>query len=120
MWYNEEGFDEEGFDSHGVNVHGEVKPKKALQNQEEEDVRAACKTEAGRRFLWRIISACKVFEDFEPLQLDKEDQKQIGRRSVGLQILAIIQGVDKDIFITMMSENHIREKEQEYARAKYK
>lgn len=119
-WYDEGGFDVDGFDENGRNRYGEVKPAKAFQNLASEDVKAVCSTEAGRRFIWRLISICKVFDDFEPMQLDKEDQKQIGRRSVGLQILAIIQEVDKDMFFTMMKENHTREREQDYARAKYK
>lgn len=119
-WYDENGYDEEGFDRSGVNQYGEISAQKGEMNLEKEDILASCKTEAGRRFLWRILSFCEVFGEFEPLQSDKADQKQMGRRSVGLYIIGILQEADKDLFLKMLNENHNREKEKEYARTKYR
>lgn len=118
--YDENGYDENGYDKHGVNAWGEVSPEKAEMNAEKEDIRATVKTEAGRRFMWRILEFCNVWGDFEPNQSDKDDQKQMGRRSVGLHIMGIIEEADKQLLLTMINENHVREKEREYARTKYR
>ena len=44
----------------------------------------------------------------------------MGRRSVGLHIMGIIEEADKQLLLTMINENHVREKEREYARTKYR
>lgn len=119
-WYDENGYDDEGYDKDGVNVYGEVSPAKAGMNQEKEDILSSCKTEAGRRFLWRIISFCKIYDDFEPLQNDKEDQRQIGRRTVGMYIMGILEEADPEIILNMMNENYRKQKELDYARRTYK
>lgn len=119
-WYDENGYDDEGYDKDGVNVYGEVSPTKAGMNLEKEDILASCRTEAGRRFIWRILSFCKMFGDFEPLQTEREDQRQIGRRTVGLFIMGILEEADPEIILQIMNENHRRNKELEHVRRTYK
>ena len=80
-------------------------------NQERDDVSWVCSTEQGRRFLWRLLSFCGVYHDFEG---DTQDMlKKIGRRQVGLHLLGVISDANEDIIFDMMKEAKARKIEED-------
>ena len=118
-FYDDEGYDEEGFNASGMNRWGEVSPSKSEMNLDKEDILFSCRTAAGRRFIWRILSFCGIFGDFDRVQTERDDQRQIGRRTVGLYIMGILEEADPEIILSIMNENHRMNKEKENARRNY-
>lgn len=117
--YDEDGFDENGFDKDGYNAYGELDPRRDEFNMEKEDIIHLSKSPHGRRFIWRVLSFCKIWDDFEPGLSEDHMREQVGRRRVGLYIMGIINEADPQILLNIMNENHIKEKERENARRNY-
>lgn len=69
---------------------------------EKSDARDALSTEQGRRFLWRVLSHCGVYKDFEGE--GEHIHKQIGRRSVGLWLMGIVSDASEEHLFQMMRE----------------
>lgn len=70
--------------------------------QDRSDVEWVTSTEQGRRFLWKVLSHCGVYHDFNGAQEDM--LKQIGKRQVGLYLLGIISDASEDRIFEMMRE----------------
>lgn len=78
--------------------------KKATREREEElrDVRQLLGMPWGRRFLWRYLSLCGVFQSsWEPSARIHFNE---GRRDVGLRLWADITEADPEALIRMMLE----------------
>jgi hypothetical protein len=58
--------------------------------QEKEDLQWVLNSPSGRRYLWKVLCNCGIFE---------------GRRNIGLSILDDINDVDRTIYSKMMEEN---------------
>lgn len=74
-------------------------------------------TPQGRRFVWRILSDCGIYKDYQGS--NDEVFKQIGRRQIGLHLLSIISDASEDRLFEMMREAKTRSAEEriEYERA---
>jgi hypothetical protein len=76
--------------------------EKELQDQNRSDCEWVTSTEQGRRFMWSILSHCGIYRDIEG---DSTDMlKQVGRRQVGLHLLALISDASEDRIFDMMRE----------------
>jgi len=73
-----------------------------IQDRDRGDVDWVTSTEQGRRFYWRILSHCGIYRDIEGT--DVEMHKQLGRRQVGLHLLALVSDVSEDRLFKMMQE----------------
>lgn len=80
----------------------ELKEKRG-RARELEDVRFLLSTLQGRRFLWKYLGVCKIFEtSWEPSAKIHYNE---GLRAAGLMMLADITESDPDAFIQMMKEH---------------
>lgn len=59
--------------------------------QELSDIKAVLELPAGRRLLWRIMSQCKPFHDYQPSMTERELQRALGARSIGLWLMDEIE-----------------------------
>lgn len=75
--------------------------------QERADAQWAMETVQGRRFLWRLISLCGVY------QMAEGDTNQIliqeGMRRTGLSLVGILTDASQDSYFKMMQEAMNRE-----------
>lgn len=64
----------------------------------------------GRLVLHRILERCGVYRDgFSPDAL--LHARESGKRSIGLQLIADMQGYDAKAYLTMITEEHDRQQE---------
>lgn len=72
-------------------------------DQDEEDIRFLLSHPPGKRFLWRLLEQCKIFET-----ISHHDQHQMailsGGRDKGLWVLDQINEADKGGFIKLIME----------------
>ena len=83
------------------------------REQELADLRELLKTEFGRRFVWRVLGYCKLFQDvWDP---SSRIHFNAGLQHVGHWLTAEITAADEEAFFLMMRENQarIRKSEQE-------
>lgn len=78
-----------------------------LETRKKDDLKWVCSTEQGRRFLWEVIGHCGVYHDIEGEGIAA--YKQIGRRQVGLHLLALISNATPESIFAMMREAQYRE-----------
>lgn len=72
------------------------------RKQELEDVRFILDSKQGRRFLWRLLSHCKVFESiWEP---SAKIHHNSGRQDVGHFLMAEVVAANEDALLQMMKE----------------
>lgn len=69
------------------------------------DIEWVMSSEMGRRFIWRVLSFCGVYQDIDPVDTSLA-LKQLGRRQVGLYLLGICSENSQDKVFTMMQEAH--------------
>lgn len=81
-----------------------------------EDVRAMLRTGFGRRFLWRYLSNCNVFNALQgPLPHIHFEE---GYRQVGLQIMDDIIEANPEALVEMMSAANAKAKEEAKSKKK--
>ena len=79
-----------------------------VREREIEEFRVILETEAGRAFVWRILSYCRMFE--RPVTHELETFRQLGHGDVGQWLLNEVFTSDIEAFTLMMSEAQEREK----------
>lgn len=84
----------------------------AVRKKELDDLREVASTEVGRRFLWRFISECGVYQDVSGSS--EYVYRKLGQRSVGLKLMIDIEEADPTIQLKMIQENINREKERQH------
>jgi len=67
-----------------------------------EALRTVGATPAGRVVLWEILSMCGIYSTGYPADLI---QHQDGRRSVGVELLDMLNEADKRLYITLQLEH---------------
>ena len=86
------------------------KKERHARTQELMDIRALLDTPAGRRFLWRLISRCRVLESI--WEGSARIHYNAGQQDIGHFIMGEITEADAGAFIMMMQEN--KQTEEEY------
>lgn len=71
-----------------------------IERDQATDLSYVLRTENGRRFLWRLIAHCGVYQDCG----SEDTERFMGRRSVGLFIMGILAEHDEDKVFEMMRE----------------
>jgi len=79
------------------------KKEKFFEDQKLDDIKEVLSTEAGRRFVWRMLDFCGVFKS------SLADEHMIyfneGIRNVGLRLLEDITLVGLDAYMLILKEN---------------
>jgi len=84
-------------------IEADADHSEELRQQELDDVKFVMSTAAGRRFMWRYLSECGVYQD--PLSFDTNEVFFLkGRRSIGLSLTVDIHEADLDLYTTMQKE----------------
>ena len=84
-------------------VKSAERKEKDRRRQEVEDLKEILSTKSGRRFIWRLLEHCKVFESiWHPSALIHYNA---GKQDVGHFIMAEIISADTSAFQKMMEEN---------------
>lgn len=78
--------------------------EKELRRRERNDIEFLLSSPQGRRFLWKLLSECGIYELSYVTDSDMTAFNE-GRRCVGNNILADILDVDPDGFTTLIKEN---------------
>lgn len=79
--------------------------EKSLEEREIGDFRTIVATRAGRRFIWRYLGRCGVFESsFIPEQKEAATFFREGERNIGLQLLAEINRAQPEAYALMLKE----------------
>lgn len=78
------------------------KKVKWTRERELEDIRFILQTSQGRRFVWRYLTLCGVFET--SFTGSSETFFKEGQRNVGLKLLADINDAEAEAFVVMMRE----------------
>lgn len=86
-------------------VEAEKKRFKLITLKLTEDVLSLAKMPQFRRFCWKILEEAGLFKMSYTRGSAEETALREGRRSVGLDVLAIIQTVDPGIFLQMQKEH---------------
>ena len=85
-------------------VRKRKKKHELIRDQELEDIRVLLKLPSGRRFLWNLLSKCKIFET-----ISNHDSLRMaiasGNRDIGLSLIAEINEADRDGFFNLMKES---------------
>lgn len=73
-----------------------------VRKQELEDIKSILKTDEGRRFIWRLLSHCKVFNSiWSP---SASIHYLAGKQDVGHFVLSEVTDADADSLLKMMKE----------------
>lgn len=83
--------------------------KKTAEQQEAEDLRHVMSHYAGRAFMWRLLTRCKLFDEgfnTDPLVMARD----AGRRNIGLSLVADIHEADAQAYLKMQNEAIKRDK----------
>lgn len=74
------------------------------QLQRDEDLRAVLSTEAGRRWLWRLLEEeCLLLQDIYDVE-PRAEARMLGRRALGIHLLAEAQRVSAGAYQAMVLE----------------
>jgi hypothetical protein len=87
------------------------KREKSRQRQFKKDMRVLLALPEARRYLWALMSDCKVFGSV--MATDAFIQYNSGMQDVGHRILADITEASPDALLVMMKENQPQESEDE-------
>jgi len=79
----------------------EVKMK-LLDDKNFNDLKFILDSDQGRRFMWRVLSECGVFQT--SFRTSSEIYYLEGRRSIGLKLLAEIMDCDPQAYIKMSTQ----------------
>ena len=80
-----------------------------VREREVGEFRVILETEAGRAFVWRILSYCHVFD--RPITDSLETFRQLGHGDVGQWLLNEVFTSDIGAFTLMMQEDQERKKD---------
>jgi hypothetical protein len=90
-----------------IGDEGQVRERNAqarlIREQEANDVRSLLNSEEGRRYLWRLLSRCRVYKS--SFTGSSETFFLEGQRHVGLAILDDIMDAEPDAYLLMIKEN---------------
>lgn len=75
---------------------------KLLDDKNFNDLKFILDSEQGRRFMWRVLSECGVFQT--SFRTSSEIYYLEGRRSIGLKLLAEIMDCDPQAYIKMSTQ----------------
>lgn len=89
------------------------KEEKRRRNDELEDLQSVLASEAGRRFIWRMLTYCRVFNSI--WEANARIHHNAGRQDVGHFLMAEIREADETAFVTLMSESYARERKEDEA-----
>lgn len=96
-------------DGYGIDQDDSDDQQKQIQaawwrkrQQELADLKAVMRLPEGRRFLRRMISRCKVFDDFE--DTNATIYRKAGMRSIGLELNLDIQAADQSVWLQIQQE----------------
>jgi len=86
--------------------------------QENEDIDAVMSTPQGRRFVWRLLKYCGIYQDISVSETN-EVMKKLGKRQAGLFVLGICSERPSDSVFKMMKEAEAStlQEEKEYEQA---
>lgn len=84
-------------------VASAVGKERRIRTRELNDVRAVLATEEGRRFLWRLMGQCKVFESVKAGD-DAMTNYNVGRQDIGHFVMAEVAEARPNALIEMMIE----------------
>lgn len=76
---------------------------KRLREIELNDLRHVLQSDQGRRFMWRVLSHCRVFESI--WHNSALIHHNAGRQDVGHYLMAEIVEADENLFLQMMKES---------------
>lgn len=81
------------------------------EKEQNQDIEFILKHPAGRRFMWRLLSFCGIYRDYE----GTSDQilRNLGKRTVGLFLLRLLTSVNEDMVFEMMKEAKLRDEEND-------
>lgn len=79
------------------------KKVRRLRERELNDVRFILSSQEGRRFLWRYLEKCKVFET--SFTGNSTTFFNEGMRNVGLMLIADINEAEPEAYLKMMNES---------------
>jgi len=71
--------------------------------REELDIEVLMSTDNGRRFVWKLLAYCGVYQDLN-FEEPYNAAKQAGKRQVGLYLLGIISDNNEEMVFKMMKE----------------
>lgn len=80
------------------------KREKFLEEQRKSDLVAVLGTKEGRRFAWDILSDCGIYEDI--LEGNSTAHRKLGKRSVGLRLMGLMNAYVPGLLLEMMNENY--------------
>lgn len=89
----------------------EEKVAKQIEQDDRNAIHWVLSTEQGRRFLWRLVSHCGIYQGIAGD--DQSVYRALGRREVGLHVLGELSDIDEEKVFTMMREAKNRAIEQE-------
>lgn len=84
-------------------VKGAVQKKQLIDEKKNNDLKFILSSEQGRRYIWRQLSSCGVFQS--SFRTSAEIYYLEGRRSIGLQLLAEVMECDPEAYIKMSKTN---------------
>lgn len=70
------------------------------------DTQTIMRMETGRRFVWRLLSICGVYQS--PVGETEAILRQIGKKDFGLELLGIVGDADDEMLFQMMRESKER------------
>jgi hypothetical protein len=77
--------------------------EKRLREREMNDIRYLLQSIQGRRFLWRLMGHCKVFESI--WESSAKIHHNAGMQDIGHFVMAEIVAANEDAFLQMMKES---------------
>jgi hypothetical protein len=84
-------------------VEEAAKRERRVRERELNDIRAILSTKEGRRFAWRLMGHCKVFQSV--WESSARIHYSSGQQDVGHFVMAEIVAADQNAFLQMMKEN---------------
>lgn len=70
------------------------------------DLQAVLATDAGRRFVWRLVMDCGVFDPMPTI--NGQQQWHEGKRDVGLALMQHVKSINPNL-IPLMMQDHLNE-----------
>jgi hypothetical protein len=92
-------------------VRGAERRERDIEKQQGDDIRFLMRNVESRRFLWRLLEHCRVFQDFSHLDAEKM-RTMMGVRSVGLFLLGEITQNAPEEYLEMQAEKYNAEKRE--------
>jgi hypothetical protein len=75
-----------------------------VRRQELNDIRTLLNNASGRRFMWRMLEQCKVFNSIYS-ESDKQMAYYAGKQDLGHFLMSEISEADNNLLIKLMKDN---------------